>query len=91
MLRPELIPIGLQLNRTARVVGRAFDDALTEAGGSLPVWLVLLNLTIRTVASQRELARAVGVSPRRSPITSTRWRRVGSSPGGVTRRTGATT
>jgi MarR family transcriptional regulator for hemolysin len=63
MPRPELIPIGLQLNRTARVVGRAFDDALTEAGGSLPVWLVLLNLTIRTVASQRELARAVGVSP----------------------------
>jgi MarR family transcriptional regulator for hemolysin len=54
-------PIGLQLARAARVVGRAFDDALGEAGGSLPVWLVLLNLKIRATASQRELAAAVGV------------------------------
>jgi|SRR5579875_999964 len=62
-MRPQHIPIGLQLNRTAHAVRRAFDAALTESGGSLPVWLVLLNLTIRRVASQRELARAVGVSP----------------------------
>jgi MarR family transcriptional regulator for hemolysin len=45
----------------ARVVNRAFDDALAEAGGSLPVWLVLLNLKINPRASQRELADAVGV------------------------------
>ncbi len=45
----------------ARVVSRAFDDALAEAGGSLPVWLVLLNLKIRRPANQRELAEAVGV------------------------------
>ncbi len=32
-----------------------------EAGGSLPVWLVLLNLKIRPPANQRELAEAVGV------------------------------
>jgi MarR family transcriptional regulator for hemolysin len=62
-MRPEHTPIGLQLGRTAGIVRRAFDAALTEAGGSLPVWLVLLNLTIRRVASQRELAQAVGVSP----------------------------
>src|SRR6201996_1014733 len=61
-MRPEQIPVGLQLTRTARLVGRAFDDALGEAGGSLPVWLVLLNLKIRRVASQRELADAVGVT-----------------------------
>ena len=61
-MRPEQIPVGLQLTRTARLVGRAFDDALGEAGGSLPVWLVLLNLKIRRVASQRELAEAVGVT-----------------------------
>jgi MarR family transcriptional regulator, transcriptional regulator for hemolysin len=43
------------------VVSRAFDDALAQAGGSLPVWLVLLNLKIRPEASQRELAEAIGV------------------------------
>jgi MarR family transcriptional regulator for hemolysin len=59
--RPARIPVGLELTRTARVVSRAFDDALSEAGGSLPVWLVLLNLKTRRVANQRELAEAVGV------------------------------
>jgi MarR family transcriptional regulator, transcriptional regulator for hemolysin len=58
---PPRIPIGLQLTRVAREVGRAFDDALAEAGGSLPIWLVLLNLKINPQASQRELAEAVGV------------------------------
>jgi MarR family transcriptional regulator for hemolysin len=61
-MRPEQIPVGLQLTRAARLVGRAFDEALGEAGGSLPVWLVLLNLKIRPLASQRELAEAVGVT-----------------------------
>jgi MarR family transcriptional regulator for hemolysin len=60
-VRPARTPIGLQLTRAARVVGRSFDDALAEAGGSLPVWLVLLNLKARRVANQRELADAVGV------------------------------
>jgi MarR family transcriptional regulator for hemolysin len=54
-------PIGLQLSQTTRVVSRAFDDALDQAGGSLPVWLVLLNLKIRRPGNQRELAEAVGV------------------------------
>jgi MarR family transcriptional regulator for hemolysin len=58
---PLPVPIGLQLSRVARLVGRAFDDALAEAGGSLPVWLVLLNLTINPRANQRQLAEAVGV------------------------------
>ena len=43
------------------MIGRSFDDALTAAGGSLPVWLVLLNLKTRQTANQRELAEAVGV------------------------------
>jgi MarR family transcriptional regulator for hemolysin len=42
-------------------VSRAFDDALMGAGGSLPLWLVLLNLKLRPVANQRELADAVGI------------------------------
>jgi MarR family transcriptional regulator for hemolysin len=60
-MRPARTPIGLELARVARTVSRAFDDALGEAGGSLPVWLVLLNLKTRQVSSQRELAEAVGV------------------------------
>jgi hypothetical protein len=36
-------PIGLQPVRTTKLVSRAFDDALAEAGGSLPTWLLLLS------------------------------------------------
>ena len=60
-MRPVRTPIGLELARAARTVSRAFDDALAAAGGSLPVWLVLLNLKTRQVSSQRDLAEAVGV------------------------------
>jgi MarR family transcriptional regulator for hemolysin len=54
-------PIGLRLNQAARAVERAFDKALAEVGGSLPVWLILLNLKIHKPANQQELAKAVGV------------------------------
>ncbi|WP_433026010.1 MarR family winged helix-turn-helix transcriptional regulator [Actinomycetospora sp. CA-053990] len=58
---PPETPIGLALTGAAREVARAFDAALTAAGGSLSTWLVLLALTTRTTASQRELAAAVGI------------------------------
>jgi len=58
---PFPLPVGLQLTQTARAVERAFDEALGEAGGTLPVWLILLNLKIGKPANQRELAEAVGV------------------------------
>jgi MarR family transcriptional regulator, transcriptional regulator for hemolysin len=62
MPAPRTPPIGLHLSAAARAVSRAFDEALSEAGGSLPVWLVLLNVKARrTLANQRELARAVGI------------------------------
>jgi MarR family transcriptional regulator for hemolysin len=61
MPAPARPPVGLQLARTAKSVSRAFDDALTEAGGSLPVWLVLISLKGRRLASQRQLAEAVGI------------------------------
>ena len=61
-MRPEQTPIGLHLARTARLVGRAFDDALVAAEGSLPVWLVLLNLRIQHDTNQRQLAEAVGIT-----------------------------
>jgi MarR family transcriptional regulator for hemolysin len=60
-MRPAQTPIGLHLAQAAREVSRAFDDALAAAGGSLPVWLVLLNLKARRPGNQRELAEAVGV------------------------------
>ena len=55
-------PLGLSLARAARVVSRAFDEALGDAGGSLPMWLVLLNLKIGRAPNQRRLAEAVGVT-----------------------------
>lgn len=58
---PAQLPIGLYLTQVSRTVSRAFDDALAQAGGSLPAWLVLLCMKTQNVASQRELARAVGV------------------------------
>jgi MarR family transcriptional regulator for hemolysin len=61
MPAPFPLPIGLRLNQASRVVERAFDEALAEAGGTLPVWLILLNLKIHRPANQRELAAAVGV------------------------------
>ena len=54
-------PIGLRLNQAARAVGRAFDKALEEAGGTLPVWLILLNLKIHRPGTQRDLAEKVGI------------------------------
>jgi MarR family transcriptional regulator, transcriptional regulator for hemolysin len=58
---PSRVPIGLRLSQAARAVERAFDDALAAAGGTLPVWLILLNLKVRKPANQRELAEAVGI------------------------------
>ena len=61
MSRPSRPPIGLHLARTARSVSRAFDDALKQAGGSVPVWLVLISLKSQQLNNQRELAEAVGI------------------------------
>ncbi|MGO8961863.1 MAG: MarR family winged helix-turn-helix transcriptional regulator [Streptosporangiaceae bacterium] len=60
-MRPARPPVGLQLAQVARTVSRAFDEALAAAGGSLPVWLVLLNIKARSLRNQRELAGAVGI------------------------------
>ncbi len=61
-MRPARPPIGLHLTSAARNVSRAFDDALGEAEGSLPVWLVLANLKRNSRANQREIAEAMGIS-----------------------------
>jgi MarR family transcriptional regulator for hemolysin len=61
MPRPTRPPIGMHLAQVAKVVSRTFDDALVEAGGSLPVWLILITLKSRQLANQRQLAAAVGI------------------------------
>jgi MarR family transcriptional regulator for hemolysin len=58
---PEQEPIGLRLTRVARTVSRAFDAALAEAGGSLPVWLILVSLKARAHGAQRDIADAIGI------------------------------
>jgi MarR family transcriptional regulator for hemolysin len=58
---PALPPIGLKLARTAKAVSGAFDDALAAAGGSLPIWLILISLKTQRLGNQRELAEAVGI------------------------------
>jgi MarR family transcriptional regulator for hemolysin len=58
---PATAPIGVVLARTAKTAGRAFDQALAGAGGSQPVWQILISLKTRPVANQRELADAVGI------------------------------
>ncbi|MBO0851965.1 MAG: MarR family transcriptional regulator [Pseudonocardia sp.] len=61
MERPVRTPLGLALSRTAKATSAAFDDAMSRAGGSLSVWLILLALKTNRGASQRELADAVGI------------------------------
>jgi MarR family transcriptional regulator, transcriptional regulator for hemolysin len=59
-VRPET-PIGLHLANTAKTVSRAFNAALAEAGGSLPIWLVLTSLRGEQWRTQLELARSLGI------------------------------
>ena len=60
-MRPKETPIGLELARTAKAVSRAFGDSLAEAGGSLPMWLVLTRLKGEAWPTQLELARALDI------------------------------
>ena len=55
------MPIGLRLFTVSKVVRRAFDEALVEAGGSIPTWLVLMNLKHASWRTQHDLAGAVGI------------------------------
>ena len=60
-MRPRGTPIGLQLARASKTVGRAFNEVLAEVGGSLPVWLILTTLRGDAHPSQQQLARSVGI------------------------------
>jgi MarR family transcriptional regulator for hemolysin len=54
-------PIGREVGTTAKVLNRAFAQALADRGGSLPTWLVLLSLKQQRHRTQQEIARAVGI------------------------------
>ena len=60
-MRPSGAPIGLQLAHSAKHVGRAFNDALAEVGGSMPTWFILTNLKGEEWRTQHELARALHI------------------------------
>jgi MarR family transcriptional regulator, transcriptional regulator for hemolysin len=61
LMRPDAPPIGLLLASTSKAVGRAFNDALADSGGSIPIWLILNALKSEPRRSQLHLARAVGI------------------------------
>ncbi|MEW6631221.1 MAG: MarR family winged helix-turn-helix transcriptional regulator [Pseudomonadota bacterium] len=54
-------PVGMNLARTSKIVAQAFDDAMVEAGGTLPVWVTLLSVKSKELANQRELAGMIGI------------------------------
>ena len=58
---PAELPVGLAVAATAKLLSRAFDDALAAVGGSGPIWLVLQAVQSGETATQGELAAAVGV------------------------------
>jgi MarR family transcriptional regulator for hemolysin len=58
---PRVMPIGRELGDTAKLLNRAFSDELAAAGGSLPVWLILLALKQQRWRTQQDLAAAVGI------------------------------
>ncbi len=53
--------LSLLVGRSAKALGRAFDDVLAAAGGSIPTWQVLHALSAGNHRTQGELADAVGV------------------------------
>ena len=60
-MRPDGPPLGLLLATTSKAVGRAFNNALAEGGGSIPIWLILNALKREPRRTQLDLARAVGI------------------------------
>jgi MarR family transcriptional regulator for hemolysin len=60
-MRPDGPPLGLLLATTSKAVGRSFNNALAESGGSIPIWLILNALKTEPRRTQLDLARAVGI------------------------------
>jgi MarR family transcriptional regulator, transcriptional regulator for hemolysin len=54
-------PVGRALNSAAKSIARAFSEELAAAGGSMPVWLVLVALKQGRFRTQQEIAAAAGI------------------------------
>ena len=59
---PTSAPLGLELSRTARTVGQAFERAMADAGGSAATWQVLVLIRSRQWGQQSEMAAAIRIS-----------------------------
>src|SRR2546423_3817924 len=60
-MRPVEPPIGVTIARVAKTLSRAFDDELAAAGGSTPVWQILIALKSGAAATQRSLGVQLGI------------------------------
>lgn len=55
------LPLGLRVTRSARLLERAFNQAMTEAGGSAPMWQILIACKQHGGWNQNELAGSIGI------------------------------
>jgi MarR family transcriptional regulator for hemolysin len=60
-VQPQTEPLGLEVTRTGRMLSLQFNDALGDAGGSLPRWLILTALKRGDHTMQRDIAGAIGI------------------------------
>jgi MarR family transcriptional regulator for hemolysin len=62
-MQPDVDPIGLFVTRSAKAIGKAFDEALADRGGNLPAWLVLAACAGGLRDTQRAIAADLGIEP----------------------------
>jgi len=55
-------PIGRIVAQAGKALDRAFDDALSSAGGSRPTWLILLAVKTGAGGAQATIAARVGIT-----------------------------
>jgi MarR family transcriptional regulator for hemolysin len=58
---PADLPVGLLVQRAAKALAGALDQALAAVGGSTPTWLALSSLKSSPLRTQAELAEAMGI------------------------------
>jgi len=54
--------LGITLWETTQTVNKAFEHLLAKQGGNRAVWFIFLALADRNHATQRDLARTVGIT-----------------------------
>lgn len=59
---PTETPLGLLMSQVGRTLERSFDDALAQAGGTRPTWLIMIAIISGRGTTQSALAEAVGIT-----------------------------